>query len=179
MKVYDNAKLAISELANIDKSALKLFRRSGAEHDRLYSYNDKIFKVTPSRQEFLASKRLIGKDFNNVVKIFNSFECCVLSDYDRVTKWKSYIIEEEKLKKSGFLNDLTLYDLSCNIEKKLSYYVDIINGLIELSSVGIIHNDIHTLNTMKDDNGNVKIIDFGFATIKKKYNKLNKKIILK
>jgi len=171
MKVYKNAKLAISNLANVNKNRLKKIPAYGMENDCIYSNDNKIYKVTSSKQEFLASKRIIGKKFKNIVKIFDSYECNILSDMGSV--WKSYIIEEEKLKreKRKFVFDsLDLCVLSENVKERLPYFVSVINGLAELDSIGIKYKDLHSMNIMNDNDGNVKIIDFGYVSLKKDFH---------
>jgi len=180
MKIYDTAKLAISELANVELGNLKKVYNFGIENDAIYSCGDKIFKVTSARQEYLASKRIIGQDFKNVVKIYDSFECNILGYHDD-TIWKSYIIEEEKLTRERYkfvFKDLDLYTLSVDVENRLPYFVSVINGLAELNSIGIRYDDLHSLNIMSTKDGVIKILDFGYVSIKRKFNKTNMRVYL-
>lgn len=180
MLIYDNPKLAIQDLAKIDKKHLKRRPNFGMENDYIYLYKDRVFKITSSRQEFLASKRIIGRNFNNVVKIYDSFECDILGKYsDNI--WKSYIIEEELLFRKGskfLFKNLDICTLMNNVEKRLPYFVSIINGLIELESVGIKYKDLHCLNIMFDKSDNAKLIDFGYVSLKKDFGSIDIKLSL-
>jgi len=178
MKVYSDAKTAISELAGVNKRKLKKKLANGMEHDKIYTYKDRLFKITSSRQEYFAAKRIIGNRFKNVLTIYDCFKCDIVSDNgDEI--WRSYIIEEEILYRKGnqfVFNSLDLYSLAYNIESRLPYFVSIINGLVELSSIGIQYNDLHPLNVMKDKNNVIKIIDFGQVSLKRNYSEINKKL---
>jgi len=178
--IYDHPKLAIQDLAKIDKNYLKRIPNFGMENDFIYFYKDRVFKITSSRQEFLASKRIIGRNFNNVVKIYDSFECDILSEHsDNV--WKSYIIEEELLFRKGnnfLFKNLDFVTLMNDVENRLPYFVSIINGMIELESIGIRYNDLHSLNIMFDKEDNAKLIDFGFVSLKKNFKPINIKLSL-
>ena len=44
-------------------------------------------------------------------------------------------------------------------------FLQMIQGLYALHSVGLAHNDIKTANVMQTDNGQVKLIDFGLVTV--------------
>jgi serine/threonine protein kinase len=178
--MYENPKLAISNLFKINSSKLKKLKTVGMEHDYIYSLHDKVYKITSSKTEFLASKRIIGNKFNNVVNIFDSYECDILSP-NKDSIWKSYIIEEEKLfrDKSLLYKNIDLKSLSFDLEKRLPLFVSIINGLIELSSVGIIYDDFHTMNVMRDKNNNIKIIDFGLVILKKDVKNIKNRLFLK
>jgi len=180
MKVYDHPKLAIEDLANVNKKYLKHIPNFGMENDYIYSYKDRVFKITSSKQEFLASKRIIGRNFNNVVKIYDSFECDILGKHSN-NIWKSYVIEEEMLYRNGgefLFKKLDFCALMGNVEKRLPYFVSVINGLIELESVGIRYNDLHSLNVMFDKEKNAKLIDFGYVSLKKKYKPINVRLSL-
>ena len=171
--VYSTQKDAISKLADINKRCIKRLKISGIENDGIFLYKDKIFKVTSSKREFLAAKRIMQEDFENVVKIYNVYECFIIF-YEK--PYKSYIIEEERLfrdKRNYVFDDLDISFASVDINKRLPYFVAVLNGLAELASIGVEHNDLHTLNIMMSNSGVVKIIDFGFAKLKKVYQKIN------
>lgn len=55
----------------------------------------------------------------------------------------------------------------CSPDEKLQYFKpifrNILDNLDKLSSIGIVHNDLHLENIMMSSNGTFKIIDFGLA----------------
>jgi serine/threonine protein kinase len=172
---YNSPKKAIAGLAKISQRTLRRLKVSGIENDGIYATKTRIFKLCGSRREYLAAKRLIGKDFSNVVKVYHAYECDIYYSFSD-HPLKTYVIEEERLYRSGrnFVFDyLCLSDIYPDVNRRLPYFVGVINGLAELASVGIIHNDLHTLNVMSDASGQVKIIDFGFAKIKRVYDAVN------
>ena len=172
-KIYKNPKDAISKLANLDKRSIKRLKVSGIENDGVFLCKDRIFKVTSSKREFLAAKRIMQEDFQNVVKIYNIYECLVIF-YEK--PYRTYVIEEEKLfrdKRNYVFDDLDVSFASVDINKRLPYFVSVLNGLAELASVGIEHNDLHSMNIMMDEKGSVKIIDFGYAKLKKVVQTVN------
>lgn len=180
MEKFLNEQEAISKLYNIPICNLKKAAEFGIENNGVFLYKDKAFKASFSSREFKTAIRLIDQDFKNVVKIFSALECKILSK-DTSKYWKIFIIEEERLFRSKHkycFDDLDLMSLNKDVENRLPYFVNIINGIIELASVGIIHNDIHSYNIMLDKNDVPKIIDFGQITLRKKYNKINMNVLL-
>jgi serine/threonine protein kinase len=175
-ETYNSQKEAIAKLSNIKVSDLKRLRAAGIENEGIYLYKDRIFKVSSSRKEFTAANRIKNKDFKNVVKVYNTYECYSYIGYSSNIIYKSYIIEEEKLfrnRKSYVFDDLDVSFISSDINRRLPFIVSVINGIAELASIGIIHNDLHSMNIMLDKHNQVKIIDFGFAKIKKQFQKVN------
>lgn len=168
---YNSAKEAISKLYDIPEDKLIKLKKFGLENDGIYAYGDKIYKISSSKKEFDAANRLIGKNFNNVVKVYSCKSCRIMSEYERI--WASYIIEEEKLSRNRkeFLYDsLDISMIADDIEKRVPFMVAIMNGIIELASLGIRHRDVHTLNIMFSKDGMPKIIDFGIVSLKKNYD---------
>jgi len=167
---FKNAIEAITTITKLKETDLKKVKVYGLENDGIYKTEDRIFKIASSRKEFMAAQRLIGRDFKNVVKVYNATECAIVSMFGNV--WKSYIIEEERLyrKKNALVfNDLDINSVSLDIHTRVPFYVHLLNGIIELASVGILHEDLHSLNVMTDLNDVPKIIDFGIIKLKKKY----------
>jgi len=168
---YNSAKEAISKLYDIPENKLIKLKKFGLENDGIYACDDKIYKVASSRKEFLAAERLIGKNFTNVVKVYSCKSCKIMSEYERV--WESFIISEEHLYRSKneyVYNSLDINMISENIEKRVPYMIAIMNGIVELASVGIKHADLHSLNILMSKKGIPKIIDFGIVSLKKKYD---------
>ncbi len=176
--MFQTRKDALSTLANINKNQIKKLRTFGMENEGIFTYQDRVFKFSASKREFLIAKRLIGKNFKNVVKIHNTYECDVLGICSR-NVWKSYIIEEEKLKRIGksfAFDDFDLQRVCVDVERRAPYFAAILNGIVELSSIGIRYNDLHPLNVMYDNNQVAKIIDFGLASTKRKFQQINMSI---
>jgi len=151
------------------------------ENDGFYKAEDKIYKISNSRKEFDAAKRLIGKNFKNVVKVYSANECLILSTNNNF--WVSFVIEMEKLTRAGnefVYKNLDLDTLNLDVKKRIPYMIDVLNGVLELESLGIKHEDLHTMNIMRDKDGNQKIIDFGIISLKRKYdNKIKFKLFIK
>jgi serine/threonine protein kinase len=167
--VYNTQKEAISNLTGINKSKIKKVKTFGMENDGIYSYRDRIFKISSSRAEYFVAQRLFGEKFENVVNIYGYYECDILGkNGDSV--WKSYIIEEEKLKRVGrnfAFNNFDLQTVCLDPIRRIPYFASVLNGIAELASVGIVYYDLHPLNVMYNDKGQVKIIDFGYAVLKR------------
>ena len=170
--IYKSPLHAIAKITNINKNSIKKLFVAGIENDGIYLYEDRVFKVATSKREFLAAQRIIGKDFKNVVKIYSAHEITSYLYEDSYKTYKSYIIEEERLfrdRKSYVFDDLDISFVTVDVNRRLPYFVSVLNGLAELASIGIIHNDVHSMNVMMDKNNEAKIIDFGFSKIKKTY----------
>ena len=180
MLKFKNEQEAISYIYKIPILELKKAAEFGIENNGVFLYKDKAYKASFSSKEFKAVKRLIDKDFKNVVNIYSATECKILSKYSN-KYWKIFLIEEERLyrnKHKYCFDDLDLISLNKDIKNRLPYFVNVINGIIELSSAGIVHNDIHSYNIMLDKNNIPKIIDFGQVTLRKEYSNINMNILL-
>jgi serine/threonine protein kinase len=173
--MFHSDKEAISALCGVHESLLKKVQfSSGLENDGMYCFGNRVYKISSKRREFLASKRLIGHKFKNVVNIYSAHECKILSNNDSV--WDSYIIEQEKLYKNintPRFDKLDLDVFATNVNKNMHYFIGVMRGISELASVGIIHKDLHSLNIMSDKNNNPKIIDFGIVVLKRNFEPIN------
>lgn len=172
--IFYSQKDAVSSLTKVSATDLIKIRAYGLENDGIYRTEDRIYKISSSKKEFLAANKLIGKKFKNVVTVYSAHECDIVSANGNL--WRSYIIEEERLfrnKKQFVYDNLDINSVGRNINKRVPYFISVLNGVIELASVGIIHKDLHCLNIMIDTKGTPKIIDFGIVTIKKKYENVN------
>ena len=165
---YNSVKEAISKLYNIPEEDLIKLKSYGLENEGIYKNKDRIYKVSTSKREFLAAQRLIGKDLKNVVNIYSVQVCKAKSVYNKI--WTFYLIEEELLfrnKKEYLYDSLDLNIISKDIKKRVPFMLAVMNGIIELSELGIFHNDLHCGNILMDKNKVAKIIDFGIVSLKK------------
>ncbi|CAF0839438.1 unnamed protein product [Brachionus calyciflorus] len=98
---------------------------------------------------------LIHKSLNheNVVKFYSSFQ-----HLD-----KFYIILEYA--SGGELFDRIEPDLGMDVELAHKYFTQLINGVEYLHSKGIVHRDIKPENLLLNDMDQIKIADFGLATL--------------
>ena len=171
--IYKNLKQAISDKCGVREDELTKLKVFGLGNEGIFASKDKVYKITISSKEAKASRRLIGKNFKNVVKIHNVYDFYVKPHIFSIVSdkpWRGYIIEQEKLfrgKKdkhfSHFTLDFILGDFSRTYE-----LLSIINGLQELDSIGIKHKDFHSLNIMRDKYDNLKIIDFSIVSLRRR-----------
>lgn len=98
---------------------------------------------------------LIHKSLNhdNIVKFYSSFQ-----HLD-----KFYIILEYA--SGGELFDRIEPDLGMNVELAHTYFTQLINGVEYLHAKGIVHRDIKPENLLLNDFDQIKIADFGLATL--------------
>jgi serine/threonine-protein kinase CHEK1 len=98
---------------------------------------------------------LIHKTLNNenIIKYFTSFQ-----QLD-----KFYIILEYA--SGGELFDRIEPDFGMNMELAHKYFFQLINGIEYLHSKGIVHRDIKPENLLLSDIDQIKIADFGLATL--------------
>ena len=76
----------------------------------------------------------------------------------------------------SFFNANNLMGLAIKEEKLMKIFLGCLNGLQYIHSKEIIHRNIKPINIIMDDNGNIKIIDFKFAS--KKDDSDSKKLII-
>ena len=158
---YQNYEEAIEHLACGEKIRRK--QHASLFSEGLFYTDNKVFKITLYENETKACSRLIGKNFKNVCKIYYVHRNVKIAD------WKVDIIEQERLQKYKgiFFHHLNFEYIMKNVGKRAEMAKDIINGLIELNSVGIIYGDLHSSNIMQDNNNILKLIDFGSARVKR------------
>jgi len=80
---------------------------------------------------------------------------------DRTEKEGSIVMEKFKYTLKDLLLDI------CNIENNTlveEIAIKTANLLNEVHKIGILHNDAHLYNFMLDENGSIKLIDFGKST---------------
>ena len=135
-------------------------------NEGIFITKNKVFKITLYSNEAKACKRLIGKTFKNVCKIHNVYSIKVT---DGESSWKAHVIEQEKLHRDESISffNLDFKYIMRDINKRAEIAKSIINGLLELESIGITYSDLHSSNVMRDSKNRLKIIDFGFAKVKR------------
>ena len=90
----------------------------------------------------------------------------VASLYDFIQdKGRSYLIME--LVKGETLEQIILKDGKMDQEKALDYIIQVLNGLKEAHSLGILHRDLKPSNIMITKSGFAKLMDFGIAKMDK------------
>ena len=166
--IYKNLKQAISDKANIPKTELRKLKVLGLMNEGIFASKDRIYKIVSCSREAKAAIRLIGKNFKNVVKIYNVYDFTAKLKID-TRPWHGYIIEQEKLfcsyKDLNFLH-LPFASIANNPERA-EYINSIANGIKELLSLGICHKDLHQSNIMLSKDNNLKIIDFSIVNLKR------------
>ncbi len=124
------------------------------ENTRLASYNGALYVLKRiSIEDMALLKRLIGLNHPHIVKFYGFYE----------EEGVFYVVEEfingvtlgKYLSSTGALNEETVNNIASSI----------CTALIKIHSLGIVHRDINPNNIMIDNNGIVKIIDFGISRI--------------
>jgi len=137
-------------------------------NEGLFYTEEKAFKITLFDNEVNACKRLKGRCFENVCYIFDVYDITIINN--ETNKWKASIIEQEKLNKDKSISfhHLDFEYIMRNVNRRAEMAKQILNGLIELDSVGIVYGDLHSSNIMRDKLGKYKLIDFGTARVKQR-----------
>ena len=135
----------------------------------LYKYNNQYIVI-----KYLNS---LLKD-NKIIKntLFNEYNNGILLKHPNIRKtynidyYNNCIFFE-------YCDGMDLFDFlqenNININEKLLYFTQIINGIEYMHNMGIAHMDLKLENIMIDNNKNIKIIDLGHSTIFKKNLKIN------
>ena len=162
---FTNYEEAIKHFAHGEK--IRRIQSRSLFNEGLYYTKTKVFKVTLYENEANACKRLFNKNFKNVCYIYDVHDVKICADNSN--KWKAFIIEQELLQKDRTISfhHLNFEYIMRNVGKRAEMAKDIINGLIELDSVGIIYGDLHSSNIMRDHNNTLKLIDFGTAKVRR------------
>lgn len=120
---------------------------------------DKSQSETSIQKEILIHRNL---DHPNIVKLKETFE-----DKSRV-----YLVLE--FCPGGELLRLVEPDVGLNEDFAHFFFFQLIHALNYLHNRGICHRDVKPENLLLDSSGNLKLIDFGFATVFKKGNSRRK-----
>lgn len=100
-------------------------------------------------------RKLMTLGNRNVVRVY---EVTALEDgIYAVQEFVQGMTLENHIKKNGLMQDAQMKDV----------VLQLCNGLEAVHALGIVHRDINPKNIMIDENGTVKIIDFGISRIKK------------
>jgi serine/threonine protein kinase/Tfp pilus assembly protein PilF len=83
-----------------------------------------------------------------------------LFDYGETDNGRPFLVME--LAKGRPLTDL-MQGGELNLQRALAIVIDVARALSEAHARGVIHRDIKPSNIMIDDNGQVKVLDFGLA----------------
>jgi serine/threonine protein kinase/Tfp pilus assembly protein PilF len=83
-----------------------------------------------------------------------------LFDYGETEEGRPFLVME--LAKGRPLSDL-MQAGELNLQRAVTIVIDVAAALIEAHARGVIHRDIKPSNIMIDDNGQVKVLDFGLA----------------
>lgn len=89
----------------------------------------------------------------NIIKFYNSFQ--QLDKYYIILEYAS----------GGELFDRIEPDFGMNVKLAHRYFVQLINGVEYLHSKGIVHRDLKPENLLLSDTDQIKIADFGLATL--------------
>ncbi len=177
-RVYTSMRQAARDLSGY--VPIRKVKANGIENKGIYIFNDRILKFTLSTKEAEACSKLIGKKFRNVVQVF-AVHRIIMKHWKDGKKYVVYAIEQERLKRdrSVQFSNLDVEKLLINMAIKskcrsifpAKLIVDsVLNAYVELESVGIIYRDLHSDNMMRDTAGNLKLIDFGFVTVRRNVN---------
>jgi serine/threonine protein kinase/Tfp pilus assembly protein PilF len=83
-----------------------------------------------------------------------------LFDYGQTETGRPFLVME--LAKGRPMSEL-MHDGQLNLERAVNIVIDVATALSEAHARGVVHRDIKPSNVMIDDNGNVKVLDFGLA----------------
>ena len=100
-------------------------------------------------------KKLAAVDNPNIAKVYETVR--IENDFYAVLEFVQGQTLEEYVKKYGFMDDAQIKNV----------VLQLCAGLEAVHSCGIVHRDINPSNVMLDENGTVKIIDFGISRIRK------------
>jgi len=190
-RVYSNNFKSIKDI--IDCESLKIpgyevIQKLGAgsygqtykvRNDQLGYFALKICDTTDALKEVECYSKLLNKHIFHVAKIISFFhekDGLVISGGNK----KSAILEEfvdgitlsELIKSRGtevlgryYWMDIANLPLEYQkVVKNLNYPMQILRGLIELNKYNLIHRDLKPENVLVDNEGTVKLIDFGVST---------------
>lgn len=128
-------------------------------------------------------KKVINKTFDNVVNIYyhrminddsditimerlyplSQNEMDFIDELDDKFKYRfeKFIYNTDDFEDDSQLMKFSLYDdIREEVKSNADLFYGIKSGLEELKNIGIIHDDLHAGNIMRDTQGNIKIIDF-------------------
>jgi serine/threonine protein kinase/Tfp pilus assembly protein PilF len=83
-----------------------------------------------------------------------------LFDYGETDEGRPFLVME--LARGRALTDL-MHQGELNLHRAVAIVIDVATALVEAHARGVIHRDIKPSNIMIDDNGQIKVLDFGLA----------------
>ncbi len=114
--------------------------------------NPQLLKDPENRRRFSVEGQILsGFDHKNIVKVFDVGE----------NSGRAFIAMEYLI--GGTLKEFIDNNYPCEIELIKKIALQICNSLKEIHSKNIIHRDIKTNNIMLDENGDIRIMDFGLS----------------
>lgn len=128
--------------------------------------NGKNVTVFPEHlEEFEDEKAIFRKEAENIFGLFDIPGICAVKDYFEEND-TAYIVQEYMaggtLKE--YLDDQDGHSISW--EECREMFEPVMEGLCHIHTRGIVHRDISPDNLMFTENGELKLIDFGAATVK-------------
>jgi serine/threonine protein kinase len=110
----------------------------------------------------------IDKSTEFINYLENDSESDSLNSYPKIIPYNYYLSIQMELCKESVSYYLEKYDY--NLNQRIKYFKDIINGLHYLHDRHVIHRDLKPTNILIGLNGTIKISDFGMS-IKQDYSK--------
>ncbi|GAA5878016.1 hypothetical protein JCM3774_005981 [Rhodotorula dairenensis] len=107
-------------------------------------------------------------DHKNILRLFGGETrqgCVVQTDKGTTTAWPTGLYMVLDLADGGDLFDKITPDIGVDQEIAHLYFRQLIAGLKYLNAHGICHRDVKPENCLVDGNGNLKVSDFGLATV--------------
>ncbi len=113
-----------------------------------------VLKTVPF-EDIEIYKKLSTVDNVNVIKVYETVR--IENEFYAVLEFVQGMTLADYIKKNGVMDDIRLRDV----------ILQLCGGLEAIHALGIIHRDINPNNVMLDENGTVKIIDFGISRFQK------------
>ena len=138
------------------------------DHDKLYALKLVRHKYLISAEKNIHSiekeiEILKGLDHENIVKI-HEYGCdgIVVKANDKQLKNQVYILTDYV--PAGTLFDLVEQLGPMKEEAGRALFSQILKAMTYMHKLGVVHRDLKLENSLLDENMNIKIADFGFAT---------------